>query len=181
MAKNNIVAKTGNFIEQNKMPLLYIGGAIVALFIIVPVVKRIRGILNPDEGKATDTKAVVKNVSVNKSNATFSENEARIMANQLVGYMSVTTGTDEKGIQSVFEKVKNADDMKLLYVTFGTRPYSYINQGEASGLLFGILEKAGGFAQLDLIGWLEQELGIFDWKTKRIVNEKLNLMGASIR
>lgn len=180
MAKDNLIAKTGNFIGENKMPLLYIGGAVLALFIVVPLIKRIRTILDPTEGKATDTETVIKNINVNTSKATITENQARIMANQLVQAMSVTSGTDEKEIQNVFNKLKNEDDVKLLYKTFGSRPYSWVNQGEASGVLFGAFEKLGGFQDMDLVGWLKAELGVFDWRTKRIVNEKLNLMGINL-
>ena len=45
---------------------------------------------------------------------------------------------------------ENEDDMKLLYVTFGKRPYSFINTGEASGVLGGIFENAGGYDETDL-------------------------------
>jgi hypothetical protein len=102
------------------------------------------------------------------------------MANQLVDAMSVFSGTDKSGIKRVFEKVKNEDDMKLLYKTFGIRKYSSINSGEASGFLWGIIENLGGYIDLDLIGWLNTELDIFDFNTKKIINEKLKLMGLSL-
>jgi hypothetical protein len=179
MSKPNIVSKTGIFIKNNKTAILYIGGAIGVVLIGSLLYKRLKRVLNPTQPQATDT-SVVKDVKVNKSNTTFSEQQAKMFSNQLVGYFSTSGGTDENGIQRIFEQVKNKDDMSLLYKTFGVRPYSWVNQGEASGVLWGLLENAGGYGNLDLLGWLEQELGVFDWKTKRIVNEKLELIGLSI-
>ena len=177
--KTDILAKTGKYIGKNKVALLYVGGAIAVLFIVPPLIKKLRSVLSLEGEKAKDY-GFIKGIQPNKSKSTISEDQAKIMANQLVNYMSTSGGTDESGIQSVFEKVQNEDDMKTLYKAFGTRKYSYVNQGEASGLLFGVLENVGGYDDLDLLGWLQSELGVFDWKTKRVVNEKLSLMNLSI-
>ena len=181
MKKDNVIAKAGNFIGNNKVPLLYIGGAIAVLFIGIPLIKRFKGVLTGD--KLASPRAVEYDFdesNVDKNNATITVDQAKTMANQLVGYMSVSSGTDESGIKDVFSRVKNADDMKRLYNAFGSRKYSNVNQGEASGVAFGVLENIGGYNDWDLLQWLEAELGVFDWVTKRKVNEKLDLIGYKI-
>jgi hypothetical protein len=177
--EKNIVAKTGDFIAKNKMPLLYIGGAIVVVAVAIPIYKKFKAILNPKVEKSK-TDDYLNDIVIDLNKTTFTPNQASIMANQLVDAMSVFSGTDKSGIKRVFEKVKNEDDMKLLYKTFGIRKYSSINSGEASGFLWGIIENLGGYIDLDLIGWLNTELDIFDFNTKKIINEKLKLMGLSL-
>jgi hypothetical protein len=177
--KTDILAKAGNYIGKNKVALLYVGGAVVLLFAVPPLVRKLRSVLSLEGEKAKEYD-FVKEIQVNTSKATINQDQAGIMSNQLVNYMSTSGGTDEDGIQSVFNQIQNEDDMKTLYKAFGIRKYSYVNQGEASGLLFGLLENAGGYDDLDLLGWLEAELGYFDWNTKKVVNEKLALMGLSI-
>lgn len=179
MAKKNLINTAGTFIALNKTPILYIGGAILVVGIGALVYKRIKKVLNPSVPSAKDYSSL-NNIKVNTSNTTFSEQQAKQYSNQLVNHFSTSGGTDEKGIRNVFEKVKTKDDMNLLIKAFGVRPYSWLNSGEASGFLYGIPEKVGGFGNLDLVGWLDAELGVFDWKTKRLVNEKLELVGLSI-
>tara|TARA_R110001632_G_scaffold7085_2_gene28390 strand:- start:976 stop:1515 length:540 start_codon:yes stop_codon:yes gene_type:complete len=179
MSKGNIVGKTGMFIKNNKTAMLYIGGTIGVVLLASILYKRIKKVLNPTQPQATD-KTVVDDIKIDDNKTTISLQQAKSFSNQLVGYFSISSGTDEDGIKSIFEKIKNKDDMNLLYKTFGFRPYSNTNQGEASGALWGLLENAGGYSQLDLLGWLDQELGVFDWRTKKVVNEKLELIGLSI-
>jgi hypothetical protein len=177
--KTDILAKTGSYIGKNKVALLYVGGAVVLLFVVPPLVKKLKSILSLEGEKAKDYD-FVRGIQVNTSKANINQEQAGIMANQLVNYMSTSGGTDEDGIQSVFNQVQNADDMKALYKAFGIRKYSNVNQGEASGFALGLIENAFGYDDLDLLGWLETELGYFDWNTKKVVNEKLGLMGLSI-
>jgi len=184
MAKSNIISKTGNFIQDNKIPLLYLGGAIIVVIAVIPIIRRLYSILDPSVRGAKDVDSIFKDIKIDMSKTTITEVQAKVMANQLVNYMSVSDGTDEDGIESVFNKIKNEDDMKLLYVTFGKRPYSFVNTGEASGVLGGVFENAGGYDETDLIGWLELELSntwLFgDASLVSLINEKLSLMGLSI-
>ena len=164
--KTDILAKAGSYIGKNKVALLYVGGAVMILFVVPPLIKKIRSVLSLEGEKAKDYD-FVKGIQVNTSKATINQEQAGIMSNQLVNYMSTSGGTDEDGIQSVFSQIQNGDDMKILYKAFGIRKYSNVNQGEASGLLLGLVENAFGYDD-------------FDWNTKKVVNEKLALMGLSI-
>jgi len=179
MKENKLLKSVGGFIAVNKVSILYIGGGILAVAIAIPLYKRAKKIFST-EVETARTFEYIEDIPVNTSNATITTNQAKIFSNQLVDAMSVSGGTDESTIKSIFEKIKNKDDMSLLYKTFGVRKYSIVNTGEASGVLWGILENAGGYVDYDLAGWLKEELGILDWKTKRIVNDKLGLIGVSI-
>ncbi len=180
MRKENIIAKTGNFIKNNKVPMLYIGGAVVGVIILIPLIKRLRGVAKLDSPRALDYDLDSEELEPDLDKSTITPNMASQFANQLVGFMSISSGTDESGIKSVFEKIKNAEDMKLLYKAFGVRKYSNVNTGEASGVLFGIFENLGGYNDWDLVQWLQTELNFLDFNTKKIVNEKLGLIGYSI-
>ena len=179
MKENKLLKSVGGFIAVNKVSILYIGGGILAVAIAIPLYKRAKKIFST-EVETARTFEYIKDIPVNTSNATITPSQAKIFSNQLVDAMSVMSGTDESTIKSIFEKIKNKDDMNLLYKTFGVRKYSTVNTGEASGVLWGIFENAGGYVDYDLAGWLKEELGILDWKTKRIVNDKLGLIGISI-
>jgi hypothetical protein len=175
----NIVSNVGGFIGKNKIALLYIGGAIAVVSIGLPLIKRVRKIFSTEVESAREF-SYMEDIKVNQSNATITPSQAKVFSNQLVTAMSISSGTDESTIKSIFEKIKNKDDMSLLYKTFGVRKYSGANSGEASGFLWGIIENAWGYTDLDLAGWLKEELGVLDWRTKKIVNEKLNLIGLEL-
>lgn len=175
----NLVSNVGGFIGKNKIALLYIGGAIAVVSIGIPLVKRVRKMFSTETESAREF-SYMEDIKVNQSNATITQSQAKIYSNQLVSAMSTSGGTDESTIKSIFKKIKNKDDMSLLYKTFGVRKYSIINQGEASGFLWGILENAGGYTNGDLADWLKEELGVFDWNTIKIVNDKLKLIGVEI-
>lgn len=177
--EKNIVAKTGDFLAKNKTPILYIGGAIFIIAIAIPIVRRINSVVNPKPQPAKQFD-FLKDINVDYSKATITNQQAKIMANQLVDAMSVFSGTDKKAIENIFDKIKNKEDMIALYKAFGKRKYSYINSGEASGFLWGIFENAVGYADLDLVGWLSEELDFLDKKLRLLVNEKLKLIGVSI-
>ena len=179
MKENKLLKSVGGFIAVNKVSILYIGGGILAVAIAIPLYKRAKKIFST-EVETARTFEYIDEIPVNTSNATITPSQAKIFSNQLVDAMSVSSGTDEATIKSIFEKIQNKDDMNLLYKTFGIRKYSTINTGEASGFLWGIFENAVGYIDYDLAGWLKEELGILDWKTKRIVNDKLGLIGISI-
>lgn len=179
MKENKLLKSVGGFIAVNKVSMLYIGGGILAVAIAIPLYKRAKKIFST-EVETARTFEFIDEISVNTSNATITPSQAKVFSNQLVDAMSVSGGTDESTIKSIFKKIKNKDDMNLLYKTFGVRKYSIINTGEASGVLWGIFENAGGYVDYDLAGWLKEELGVLDWRTKKIVNEKLNLIGVEI-
>ena len=179
MKENKLLKSVGGFIAVNKVSMLYIGGGILAVAIAIPLYKRAKKIFST-EVETARTFEYIDEIPVNTSNATITPSQAKVFSNQLVTAMSVSSGTDESTIKSIFKKIKNKDDMSLLYKTFGVRKYSTANSGEASGFLWGIIENSFGYIDLDLAGWLKAELGVWDWGTEKIVNEKLNLIGLEI-
>lgn len=177
----NKLVKAGNFLKQNKTPILYVGGAIAVLVVTIPLIKRLRRLAKgKSSSSATFYDINAKELDADVNKATITVLQAKQLANQLVKYMSVSYGTNLSGIRDVFEQIENEDDMKLLYREFGVRKYSTINTGEASGVLFGVIETLFGFRDLDLVGWLDTELDFLDIRTKNAVNEKLQFINFKI-
>jgi hypothetical protein len=79
--------------------------------------------------------------TVNENNLTYLPGDYSIMADTLEAAM-VTSGTDEDIIMEVLQQCKNADDLRQLIVTFGTR----------SNYVFGFTQYTE-----NLIYWLNEE------------------------
>lgn len=176
---NNIVAKSGNFVKTNKVPLLYIGGAIVVVTLAVPLVNRLKKMVK-GETPSAQRHEELKKLKVNQQELTISSAQAENLSNLIVKASSSFWGTKKSQLRSVFEAINTPSDMALLYKKFGTRPYSIVNAGEASGVLWGIFENIGGYKDLDLIGWISTELDIFDGDLKEFINSKLALIDLSL-
>ena len=73
-------------------------------------------------------------------------------------------------IKSIFGKI-NSEDFKMIYNAFGQRTYSSINGGTPSQSPIGLDNPIifGKNPDLDLVGWLQSELGIADFVTKNKV------------
>ena len=169
------LAGTGSFIGKNKMPLLYLGLGVVVIVIAIPIVKSVNRLFKPPNVKGA--KDVTK-VVVEAKNLTITPQQAKQLAEQLLtafNYKMFGTGrgTDKSLIENVFDQIKTDDDFKLLFKEFGTRTYSYSVGGTPSGVIGGVVDKLGGTADLDLIGWLNEELDWTDKATKEKVRKKL--------
>lgn len=140
---------TGKFVQSNAMPLIYVGGAIVAIVLLRKVIKSIssfgsedRSALRPEEAKVDDSKASI------------SDSQAKVYANQLFDSMN-GYGTDEDTIKGVFEKI-TPDDFKKVYNAFGRKPYTstIIGGGTPTSTSMWL----GDYQDADLIYWMRKEL-----------------------
>jgi len=159
MAKINVgdvITKTGTFIGNNKKPLLYIGGATILAVVAVAVVKRVNKQIkgtNPLTGKL-----IIQNVDQNK--LTITGQQARNYAESLYEAFNYYWGTDKSIIENVFSKI-NSEDFKLIYNNFGVRSRDF--DGKAPSGLWKLL---GQYENLNLVEWLNEELGFLDGALK---------------
>jgi hypothetical protein len=157
------VSKAGTFVQNNKKPLLYVGGAIAIIVIGLAVVNRIK--------KAIAGQNIVggqyHEQAVDTAKTKISQTTAQNYAENLFDAFNYYWGTDLATIKSIFSKI-NSEDFKMIYNAFGKRSYSGLNGGTPSGKIYG-LDTYIGFSDLDLVGWLNAELGLADFMTKNKV------------
>ena len=146
----------GSYIGNNKKPLFYIGGAIAVVVIGLAIVSRIkRGV----SGKVfVGGRFIIQDIDETKT--TISKNTAKNYSENLFDAFNYTWGTDKSIIDSVFNKIQS-EDFKLIYNEFGKRSYSGLNGGSPSGQWYAPDTYAGS-EELDLISWLNNELGVGD-------------------
>ena len=146
-------SNTGEFIANNKKPLLYIGGAIAVVVIGFAIVRRIKGKI---EGRdISKGKFVEQDIDLTKT--TISVQTAKNYAEILFEAFNYDWGTDKSQVESVFSRIK-PEDFKLIYNAYGKRDY-----GTLTGLSPTWAERAGGlYRSLDLVQWINEELEIGD-------------------
>ena len=88
----------------------------------------------------------IQQTTITTSNLTITNEQALTLANKLYGAMA-DSGTDENQILACLEG-RTADDVRLIYKTFGVKPY-----GTTGKPTFSFYAK-----DLDLTGWLRKEL-----------------------
>lgn len=167
---NKFVAKTGDFLVANKKPLLYIGGAIAVVVVGYAVVSRLKkGVGNFFSDQSTGASIFVP-ITIDSSKATISDELANTYANQLFNAMA-NAGTNNTLIGSVFDKITKKEDFLKVYNSFGRKSYTGAFVGGTPNKLDKWL---GNHDELDLIEWLDNEIGNsnpFLWtKIKKTVN-----------
>jgi hypothetical protein len=150
----------GTYIGNNKKPLLYVGGAIAIIVIGFAIVKRIKGSV---AGKNIIGGKFISQ-DIDETKTTISKNTAKNYAENLFDAFNYSFGTDKSIIDGVFSKIKS-EDFKLIYNEFGKRSYSGLNGGSPSGQWYAP-DTYLGSEELDLIGWLNNELGFGDGALK---------------
>jgi hypothetical protein len=159
----NALSKTGTFVQNNKKPLLYVGGAIAIVIIGLAIVNRIK--------KAIAGQNIVggqyHEQAVDVTKTKISPATAKNYAESLFEAFNYYWGTDLNSIKGIFSRI-NSEDFKMIYNAFGKRSYSGLNGGTPSGKIYG-LDTYIGFTDLDLVGWLNAELGLADIITKKKV------------
>jgi hypothetical protein len=169
-----LLVKTGEFIGKNKMPLIYIGGAIAVLVVAYPllskIVKGIKGTPN------IANKNILGGLTVDMSKVTISEQTAKQYAEQLLMAFSSSSGTDTGTIKEIFKRI-NTEDFKMVAIAFGLRTYDELNTGSPSGALWGLSDGILGKTDMDLVAWLNKELDILDWSTKSVIRKVIEPAG----
>ena len=160
---SNALKKTGVFVQNNKKPLLYVGGAIAVVVIGLAIVKRVKNLVSGQNVVGSNYHQQV----VDKTKTKISETTAQNYAEQLFKAFNYYWGTDLATIKSVFSKI-NSEDFKMIYNAFGQRTYSSVNGGTPSQSIIGLDNPTifGKNPDLDLVGWLDNELGTLDFATK---------------
>jgi len=145
------LVKAGTFIKGNWKPLLYLGGAVLAIV----AVRKVLGMfslesLQKAQEEAQKNQAGGKNFTMagsttDGSTATISIGQANTIAQNQYNAM-YDIGTDENALVATIKQLNGAD-LRLVYNEYGSPKYSS----------FGTLPYFG--APLDLFGWYNKELG----------------------
>lgn len=159
----------GNFILENKKPILIIGGAMLVGVVSVIIVKGVKTGVGSIFKFGADVKGNTpfSTLETDASKTTISDNQSEIYANHLFNAMK-DSGTDTSVIESIFDKI-SADDYKKIYNSFKRR--SYFNFGEPT-----LLSWVFGYSDLDLNEWLKKEVSFVGnpfvyQKIKKKINE----------
>jgi hypothetical protein len=162
---SKFISKAGDFISNNKKPLLYIGGAIVIVAVGYSLVKKVQGgIGSVFKDKTVGAKDFIS-VSVDTKKSTISDAEANNYANQLFNAMD-GFGTNSNAIYTVLNKLQNKDDFRKVYNAFGKKSYYIDGSPTASAYIFG-------YSNLDLIEWLDKEVGYSNLLTYNLIKKTI--------
>lgn len=100
--------------------------------------------------KKSDSTKAIGNLTINKSNLTITNNQAIIIAENLLNAMD-QWGTDDAVIISNLQTLRT-DDLLLVMKLFGVKAYN------GAGLATSTLGKLMFSNDMNLVGWLHQEL-----------------------
>jgi hypothetical protein len=165
----NYIGQAGTFIQENKKPLLYVGGAIVVVIVGYSIVSRLKGGISSVFTNKTTGASEFKPIEIDSTNVTITDSLANTYANQLFNAMK-DGGTDEDLIYVVLQKLQKKDDFRKVYNAFGKR--SYLGFGET-----GYAGYVTGDANLDLVEWLNEEVGILNLPTYNLVKKTVSNAG----
>ena len=165
------IKETGNFIKENPKPILWIGGSIAVVVIAIAVVKSFTKKITGKGIKA----GVYSEQTIDNTKTTISVSTAKNYAENLFRAFNYTWGTDKGVIENVFNNI-NSEDFKMIYNAFGTRSYSQLNGGTPSGNWLAPDTWIGN-EDIDLISWLNAELGFGDSALKNKIRPIVNGAG----
>lgn len=167
------VKKTGDFIADNKKELLYVSGAIVLGFVGYKVYQSFKtGVTEAFDDKVD---VVGVDVKINPSRTTISIEQAKQFAQVLLDACNAKEplwGTDEPAVLGVFNKLKTADDFKLVYKVFDYRDYNGYNSPPK-----GFLRHFDEYYPRDLVYWLRKEIKPSDGKVYQVVKSRIESAG----
>ncbi len=165
----NYIGQAGNFIQENKKPLMYVGGAIAIVVIGYTIVRRTQsGIKNIFSDKSIGA-SQFQPLEVDATKITISDSLANTYSNQLYNAMK-DNGTDEDAINSVLQKLQKKDDFLKVYNTYGKKSYYIDGEPTVSAWLFG-------YKDLDLVEWFRKELGYSNLPTYNLAKKTVNNAG----
>lgn len=165
----NYIGQAGNFIQENKKPLMYVGGAIAIVVIGYAVVNRVKGGIGNIFTNKSIGASDFKPLEVDVTKVSISDAVANTYSNQLYNAMK-DNGTDENTIYSVLEKLQKKDDFLKVYNTFGKKSYYIDGEPTVSAWLFG-------YKDLDLVEWLRNELGYSNLPTYNLAKKTVTNAG----
>lgn len=148
--------KTGSFLANNQKPLLYVGGAVLGIFVGYKIYKGISDAIN-NVVKAPKTDYIEAPLEIDESEVTISENKATLLAKTLLDAFNhqdflTMPDTDEEKIDAVFDEIKSGDDYKMVFKAFGRRPHTW------GGTPTSWVDKQLLSSEEDLNFWLKNEL-----------------------
>lgn len=155
--ESKFISKVGDFIANNKKPLLYVGGAVVIVAIGYSVVKKLQGGIG---GLLTNKSIGAKSfspVQIDSKKSTISDEVADSYSNRLFNAMA-DWGSDSDTVYEILNKLQNKDDFRKVYNSFGVRSYAG-NAFTVGGSPAEIAKRLGAYQNLDLIEWLNNEFG----------------------
>lgn len=165
----NLISKTGNFISDNKKPLLYVGGAIAIIVVGLAIVNKLKsgigGFLKDNSVGQTDFVPI----EVDNTKTTISDATANSYANQLFNAMK-DAGTDSGMITTILNKLQKKDDFLKVYNAFGRKSYYLFGEPTAGAYLFG-------FSNLDLVEWFNKEVGYSNLPTYNLIKKTVTNAG----
>lgn len=164
------LAKIGEFVNENKKPLLYLGGAVVVVVIGYAVVSKVSGgVSNLFKDKSIGA-SKFKPIKYDKSKSTISEEVADTYANQLYNAMKSTYGTDVDPIKAIMNKLQRKEDFIAVYNAFGVKSYGGLGSPT-------IINYITGFDDLDLIEWLKKEVGKWNFLVQSLIKKTVENAG----
>jgi len=148
---SKFISKAGDFIANNKKPLIYIGGAIAIVVLGYSVIRKLQGGIGSFlKDKSVGAKEFVP-VQVDIAKSTISDAIANNYANQLFNAMD-GFGTNSDAIYDILNKLQQKEDFRKVYNSFGRKSYYIDGSPTVSAYIFG-------YNNLDLIEWLDKEVG----------------------
>ncbi len=167
------IIKTGDFIKENKKPILWIGGAVIVAVIGVAIAKRAsKGIESLFTDKSIKENPFT-NLEVDQTQVTISDSVANAYANQLYGAMK-NGGTQEDVIYQILQKLQNPNDFRKVYNAFGKKSYVGSFVGGSPTKLDSYI---GNYDNFDLIEWFKNEVGYSNYPTYSLIKKTVNKAG----
>lgn len=162
---SKFISKAGDFIANNKKPLIYIGGAIAIVAIGYAIIRKLQGGIGSFlTDKSVGAKEFVP-VQIDVAKSTISDAIANNYANQLFNAMD-GFGTNSDAIYDIINKLQQKEDFRKVYNSFGRKSYYIDGSPTVSAYIFG-------YNNLDLIEWLDKEVGYSNPLTYNLIKKTI--------
>lgn len=163
--ESKFISKAGDFIANNKKPLIYIGGAIAIVAIGYAIIRKLQGGIGSFlTDKSVGAKEFVP-VQIDVAKSTISDAIANNYANQLFNAMD-GFGTNSDAIYDIINKLQQKEDFRKVYNSFGRKSYYIDGSPTVSAYIFG-------YNNLDLIEWLDKEVGYSNPLTYNLIKKTI--------
>jgi len=156
---------------KNPKILIFGTGIAIAGIIVFFVIRKIR---HKNAGQYSSGRNYeemsdqLANLGIRNSNVTLSDDEATIIAQNLLNAMN-RWGTDDDAIIDNISKAKTKDDLLLITQKFGILPY------DGMGLSDTFLSNKIGAVMKNLGGWIRAELSGSNLKTVKAIYDKFGV------